>query len=347
MALTNKNDNSITSYLIGALLVFSIYISWNILKPFVSGFLLAYLLYPLQKQLVYYTESKIFSAILLLIIVVIVIVYAIFIFYEFIYSEFTDILEQMPYHTKKLLSFFDIKINVTSGLFDDLNKFSFENILSKITGYLFLIVYKILKGKFYILLELFSFLFIMPISTVFFLINMGDLDDMFGNLLPKSLYIAIAKFVHMTNKIFNEFIYGQFLVIIYQVIFYYILLSNINFPRINFYLFIIIFASFIPSFGSLIGLLVFFIVSFIENTFPINGLIVFTLGYFYENNVLIPSLIGETLGISSSFIWCSVTIGGKILGLIGFIFSIPLGAVFYQLYLQKKNEKKIIEIEDS
>ena len=101
--------------------------------------------------------------------------------------------------------------------------------------------------------------------------------------------------------------------------------------------------NFNPSFGSLIGLLAFAIVSFIENTLAINGLIIFILGYFYENNVLIPHLIGETLGISSSFIWCCVTIGGKILGLIGFIFSIPLGAVFYQIYLQQKNKKKILK----
>lgn len=341
----NKNDKG-TNYLTIVLLIFIIYVSWSILKPFVSGFLLAYLMYPLQKQLVYYTNNRIISAILVLVLVFIVIMYAGLAFYEFVYSEFMEVLEQMPYHTKKLLSFFDIKINVSSGLFDDLNKFSFENILSKATGYLFMIGYKLLKGNFYILLEIFSFVFITPLSTFLFLINMNNLDDMFGNLFPKNAYITIVKFIDMVNKVFNEFLYGQLLVIIYAIFFYYVLLNNINFPRMNFYLFIIGFASFIPSFGSLIGLLVFCVVSFIENTLMINGLVVFLLGYFYENNVLIPSLVGEKLGISNSFIWCSVTIGGAVLGFIGFIFSIPLGAVLYQIYLQKKNEAKIIKIQE-
>jgi predicted PurR-regulated permease PerM len=348
MSLTNGNGNneknSITNYLIIVLFILAMYLSWNILKPFVSGFLLAYLIYPLQKQLVYYTNNKVISALLILILIGVVLIYTSLAFYEFVYGEFLDIIQQMPYNTKKLLSFFDIKINANNGLFDDLNKFSFENILSKITSYLFLIGYKVLKGKYYILLELFSFIFIMPVSTFFFLLNMGNLDNMFGDLLPKNLYINMVKFIDMTNKVFNEFLYGQLLVILYQLIFYYILLTSINFPRINFYLFIIGLGSFIPSFGSLIGILIFAIVSFIENTLSTKGLIVFILGYFYENNVLIPKLVGKTLGISSSFIWCSVTIGGKILGFIGFIFSIPLGAVFYQIYLEKKNESKVIEI---
>lgn len=340
-------SNKIINYIIGLLVGFIIYISWSILKPFISGFLLAYLLYPLKKKINFHIKNNIISSLIVIVILLIFIIYILFIFYQYVYSEMMEILTNIPDNTKKILEFLNIDINISDGSFlENFNQLSFENVLSKITSYIFVIIYKILKGNFNIFVDIFSFMFIMPISTLFFLINFHYLSEVIESIFPYHLYVQIAKFTDLINSVIEKFLYNQFLVITFQLFFYYILLNNIlDLNRKYFYLFVVAIGSIVPSFGSLIGLIVFMVVSFLENNFLYSGLIIFIIGYLYENYILVPTLIGENLGISSFFIWCCITIGGKMLGFIGFIFSIPLGTVLYKLYLKQKQENDNLKLD--
>ncbi len=164
---------------------------------------------------------------------------------------------------------------------------------------------------------------------------MHKMDKIFQPALPSSLYNQIYKLVIFMNYALRKYLYSQLVVSILQIIFYYIMLNAIQISRIKFLIFIVFVTSFIPSFGSLCGLLSFILVAFIENTPLTHGLVVFSIGYIYENNGLIPQFIGNSLGVSSFIIWCSVILGGKLLGIIGLFFGIPIGAVIYQLYLQR------------
>jgi predicted PurR-regulated permease PerM len=332
-----KNKNILHFYLISIIIFFCIYITWDLIKPFLSGFLLAYLLLPIYNFLYKHTQNTTLSAILVMILVVITIIILSLFFFQFIYTEFLDILYQMPMNTQKLFEFLGIKTDLgINNVFEDLNKnFSFQSVLSKIISYFFLLLYKILRGNFKILLEIFSFVFITPVFTVFFLINMYKIDYIITPLLPSYIYIEMKHFVYAMNKTMHNFLYGHFLVMIFQIIFYWILLSNLYITRVKFFIFIIALSSFIPSFGSMCGLFSFIIVSFIENTDLYQGLFVFLLGYIYENYCLIPYFIGSSLRISSFFIWCSVLIGGKVLGIIGLIFAIPVGTVIFDFIYKR------------
>lgn len=335
------DSNKLWMYVIGIIIFFCIYLTWGVLQPFISGFLLAYLLYPFHKILTKYTSSQIISAIILVTIVISIIIFIALFFFQFVYNEFLDILSHMPPSTNKLFEFLGIRNNIpTNSVFEDLNKFSFQNILSKIVSYFFLLLYKVLRGNFSVFLEVFSFVYITPISTIFFLIKMRRLETIFIPILPANIYVQVRRFVDIMNNIMYKFLYAQFLVVSYQIIFYYIMLHNIHIVRINFFLFIVGLASCIPSFGSLSGLLSFVIVSFIENTPLYEGCFVFIIGFLYENYGLIPYFIGNNLSISDFFIWCCVIIGGKLLGAIGFIFAIPLGTVIREFYLKYYNSKK-------
>jgi predicted PurR-regulated permease PerM len=333
-------NNRIINYIIGLLIGFIIYISWSILQPFISGFLLAYLCYPLKRKMNFYIKNDFISSLLVIIFIILIVIYTLFVFYEYVYNEIVDILTNIPDNTKEILTFFNIEINFNTGDFlETFNQLSFENILSKITSYVFVIIYKILKGNFNIFLEIFSFMFIMPVSTLFFLINFDYLNEFVESVFPHNLYVQITKFTDLINQVIEKFLYNQLLVILFQLFFYYVLLNNIlDLNRKYFYLFVIAIGSIIPSFGSLIGLIFFVVVSFLENNFLYSGLCIFIIGYLYENYILVPILIGESLGISSFFIWCCITIGGKMLGFIGFIFAIPLGTVLYKLYLKQKEK---------
>jgi predicted PurR-regulated permease PerM len=331
------------TYFIAITVFMTLYLTWNILQPFISGFLLAYLLYPIHKFLNKYTESRVISAFFIMVIVVFIVAFIGVCFFQFVYTEFIDILSKMPQKTHKLFEFLGFKYEINVGInsvFSDMKKFSFESIFSKIMSYFFLLLYKVLKGNFNIFLEVFSFVYITPISTIFFLTNMHNIEEAAKPLIPSHLFSPIKKFIYSINIITNKFLYSQFLVVVYQIIFYFILLKNIQIPRIEFFLFIVSVGSLIPSFGSVCGLFSFIIVSFIEDSILYEGLFVFILGFIYENYYLIPHFIGGTLGMSSFFIWCSVIICGKLLGVIGFVLAIPLGAVINEFYNQAKIKKE-------
>jgi len=343
VAALMEEKNIILTYLVSLVIFFCVYATWDVLQPFIIGFLLAYLLFPLEVILRKYTGHKIISIFFVLSVFLIVMVTLGLFFFQFIYNEFLDILSGMPPDTEKLLEFLGLKTNKgLNSIFDDLNKnFSFENVITKIISYFFVVLYKVLRGNFSILMEGFSFMFILPVSTVFFLFHMSHIDKVVEPLLPLVIYNPLKEFVVILNKNMKKFLYAQFLVGISQLIFYYIMFQNIHIIRIKFFLFIICLGSFIPSFGSLCGLFSFIIVSFIENTSFYDGLFIFTLGYVYENYALIPYFVGGELGISSFFIWCCVMIGGKLLGFIGFIFAIPVGAVFAQMYKNYRKDQKL------
>lgn len=332
--------DNVKKYFLIIVVLIVFYLSSGALAPFITGLLLAYLLYPLERKLTKYTESPLLSSVIIVLLFSIFFGFLIWFFLYFVRGEFIDILTKMPPATAKLFEFLNIKMDVvTSNAFEDLNKnFSFHDVFSKIISYFFILLYKILKGNFSFLLEMFSFFYITPVSTIIFLANLHKSDYIFKPLIPPEIYKEIKGFVITMNHLMKRYLLSQFVVSVLQIIFYYIMLSAIAVNRLYFILFIIFVSSFIPSFGSMLGILTFVLVSFIENVPFTNGIIVFILGYLYENNCLIPFFIGRNLGVSVFVIWCAVLLGGKLLGLVGLFFGIPIAAVISQVYLQRKQK---------
>lgn len=330
-------EETIKKYFIVIVICCFLYIVSDALTPFITGLLSAYLFYPLERYLTKYTSKPLISSLVIVLGLIGAISFFIWFFFQFIYGEFLDVLSKMPPATEALFNFLGIKLDFTvNNAFDDLNKyFSFEDIISKLISYFFILLYKVLKGNFSLFFDAFSFCYITPVSTIVFLANMHKFDKIFSPILPEQLYNQIVKIILSMNIAIQKYLYAQLVISVLQTIFYYILLNAVHMSRINFLLSIVFVSSFIPSFGSLCGMLAFILVAFIENSPLTHGFVVFSLGYIYENNGLIPYFIGHNLYVSSFIIWCSVILGGKLLGVIGLFFGIPIGAVIYELYSQK------------
>ena len=76
--------------------------------------------------------------------------------------------------------------------------------------------------------------------------------------------------------------------------------------------------------------------------------IVYQVVQFIENQFIYPHVVGNSVGLSPLWTLMAVMIGGKLFGLIGMIFFIPLVAVIYTLvreYTNKKLKEKKILIE--
>ena len=60
-------------------------------------------------------------------------------------------------------------------------------------------------------------------------------------------------------------------------------------------------------------------------------LIVYQVVQFIENQFIYPHVVGNSVGLSPLWTLVAVLIGGKLFGLVGMIFFIPMVAVIYTL----------------
>lgn len=98
--------------------------------------------------------------------------------------------------------------------------------------------------------------------------------------------------------------------------------------------------SFIPYVGAFISCGVGVLLTLIANPGQaIVCLIVYEVVQFVENQFIYPHVVGNSVGLSPLWTLVAVMIGGKLLGLIGMIFFIPLVAVIYTLLREDANRR--------
>ena len=61
------------------------------------------------------------------------------------------------------------------------------------------------------------------------------------------------------------------------------------------------------------------------------SILVYTVTQFCENQFIYPHVVGRAVGLPALWTLIAVLIGGKIGGILGMIFCIPLTSVFYTL----------------
>ncbi len=60
--------------------------------------------------------------------------------------------------------------------------------------------------------------------------------------------------------------------------------------------------------------------------------VVYCVTQFVENQFLYPHVVGSSVGLPPLLTLIAVTVGGRLMGLVGMVFSIPLAAVIYTIY---------------
>ena len=73
------------------------------------------------------------------------------------------------------------------------------------------------------------------------------------------------------------------------------------------------------------------------------SVIVYVVTQFCENQFIYPHVVGRAVGLPAIWTLIAVLIGGKLGGILGMIFCIPLTSVFYTLigeYVQRKLKQK-------
>ena len=89
----------------------------------------------------------------------------------------------------------------------------------------------------------------------------------------------------------------------------------------------------IPIFGAFIGcVLGMFLITMVNPMQAVWFLILFLVLQQVEGNLIYPHVVGGSIGLPSIWVLVAVTIGGKLFGIAGILFFIPLCSVLYALF---------------
>lgn len=155
--------------------------------------------------------------------------------------------------------------------------------------------------------------------------------------------VHIALLSHQT---FSKFLSGQCLeaCILGSIIF--IAFSVAGLPYAGLIAVLTAFCAFIPYVGALLSFSVGTLLTLLSS--PSQALlciIVYLAVQFTENQFIYPNVVGSSVGLPPLFTLLAVMLGGKLLGLLGMIFFIPLMAVVYALVqedVQLRDERRPI-----
>ncbi len=96
----------------------------------------------------------------------------------------------------------------------------------------------------------------------------------------------------------------------------------------------------IPYIGAFISCAIsVFLILIIDPTLAIRCIIVYLVVQFVENQLIYPRVVGSSVGLSPFYTLLAALIGGKLFGILGIIFFIPLTAVILELIKEDADKR--------
>ena len=164
----------------------------------------------------------------------------------------------------------------------------------------------------------------------------AHLKKLVVTVLPQKKAQRLLSIASLTNQTFTNFVSGQLTeaVIIGVLCFFGMLILGI--PYAGAVSAFVAVTALVPIFGAWIGGgLGAFLILLAE---PGQGSVVHSLFVsFYqqvEGNLIYPKVVGKSVGLPGLLVLMVVTIGGEAFGVLGMLFSVPVCAVLYSLYLE-------------
>ena len=167
--------------------------------------------------------------------------------------------------------------------------------------------------------------------------------------LKKEIADKIVYVAGMIRTVYTKFLSGQFVEALILGTLMFIAFLIFRLPYAGLVAMLTAVCSFIPYIGAFFSCGIVVLLTLIVN--PIQAIvcfIVYQVVQFIENQFIYPHVVGSSVGLSPLWTLMAVIIGGKLFGLLGMIFFIPLVAVFYTLFREsvyKRINRKNIKID--
>ncbi|OED45507.1 hypothetical protein AB836_01265 [Rickettsiales bacterium (ex Bugula neritina AB1)] len=306
-------------------LIIIIYCTWSALEPFIYGLVLAGILKPIYNKIDDYLNNKFVSSFLSVSLIITIIMIFTYIFKIFVYDDLLIFL--MNNNDKLLAQSINEKLIILN------NNDNYLGFFDGIVNYFTLSVFGILEGSNSLTIYLLSYVFIIIISSIFFLSN---LDNIYDFIYHKKFekYFNITKFIKQSLDILINYYYTYLRCIWHMGSFFSILIINSSIQKKLLYFYITWIFIFLPTISSTVNLFIFLLFNTIQqnNIFFPQELLIFVFFYIYENYIFIPKCLNKIFNINNFTIWCSIIIFGKLMGFLGMIIGIPLAKILLNIY---------------
>ena len=232
--------------------------------------------------------------------------------------------------------------DIVKSIGDSIQNIDFKQYVStdKITGYIKSVI-GVANGIFDI--------FVSFVVSVYILLQRGSIMNFFRKLtmaiFDEKTCDKIGKYVDSTNRIFFKFISGQIIDGIIVGILVTIGMSVIGVKYAVLLGFMIGSFNIIPYFGAIVAVAISVLITLITGGVSqtlIMAIVVIILQQI-DSNIINPKIIGNSLEISPLLVIFSVTVGGAYWGVLGMFLAVPVAAVLKIIiddWIEFKNSKK-------
>jgi len=314
-------------------IIYSFYLSWSVISPFVGSFVIAYLLSPLVQKLHQKTSMPRWLVSLILVLIIFLLFVLIWVtLIPLIYDQVANFALNIPKY--KIF----IQENVYPVIEKHVQNFDPKYVLKlkKNLDNAFTIFFqggidllnKIWKSG-YAVINIITTIFLVPLVS-FYMIR--DWDKMYENvmdIMPAKNKERIKKLFRDINSALSGFIRGQLNICFILSIYYSIALSLIG---LKYGVFIGIttgLVSFIPFIGLTSGFITSLIVSYFQDS-NLHGVImvcaVFGVGNLMES-LISPKIVGNKIGLHPVWVMFALIVGATTLGFFGMFVAVPVAAI--------------------
>lgn len=152
-------------------------------------------------------------------------------------------------------------------------------------------------------------------------------------LLPEPWADRTLEVLRLSNRTFSSFLSGQCVEAVILGTLFVVAMTLFRMPYALLVGVLIALTALIPVVGAFIGCVVGALLIAVTNPWQALGFVVlFLVLQQIEGNLIYPHVVGSSVGLPSIWVLAAVTLGGKLMGIAGMLFFIPLCSVLYALF---------------
>ncbi|MGN8728850.1 AI-2E family transporter [Hornefia butyriciproducens] len=233
--------------------------------------------------------------------------------------------------------------NTVNHASEYLMKFIQKRVMPNVGGYV-----EMISQGLYMTIKTFLNILIGIIVAVYFLNSKekfkAEICKIIYALFRRDKAEEIFEFGNFTNRTFGGFINGKIIDSLIIGLICFVLMKILGLPYVALCSTIVGVTNIIPFFGPFIGAVPSAIIICVID--PIKAgeflIMIFALQQF-DGNILGPKILGGTTGLSSFWVMFAIILGGGLFGFLGMILGVPVFAIIYhyfKLYTEKRLRRK-------
>jgi predicted PurR-regulated permease PerM len=315
--------------------VFLLWLLSDVLMPFIAGLALAYLQAPLVDRLERMGINRAVAALLIVGIVVAGLIMIMLLLIPVLVHQLTVLVSDMPAYVARLQTLISEITWVRNLVGDAESSKTIQDFVTQSSGWMAGALASLWTGS-KAMISFLSLIVIMPVVTVYLLIDWHALVATLDNWIPRQYRTAVLTVVREINRVLTGFVHGQSAVCLILGAFYAISLSVVGL-RFGWVIGLTSgLLTFIPYVGSMSGLLLALCVAVVQFwpdwTWMAVVLGICCVGQFLEGYVLVPNLVGRHIGLHPVLLMFAMFAFGYLFGFVGLLVAVPLAATIGVLF---------------